>query len=486
MRTAKALQKIKHIKQIKSSIKYHEAARAKKAPIFQERFEGTQARLRKEKYDAKWIKGDIKIARRNYREDWALGPLRPNRAVGENAELYGALDKDQLRFPEIPIATQRMKNKLREKAGLDPEWPIVVEDKRLYPIVKNDRVVVIRGKEMNKIGIVENISEDSHMVELKDVNKAYVDSSIFALSGSPEEKPKREFNFPFNVNDLRLVVPMSVTEIHDGRPVKVQQDVIVDKVVLEKYTRGLNPYTGERSHNNVILPEHRINPKTNEPVYHRYIAGTRHVIDWPLDKSVAEIAPPEAEAEAKAEPEESQGIAATVRNFTSKIFNPRSRRRQQTLESGLFSKSKKEEAVETPIEVEAESLDQYREREPLYTPKEIERKSLRYNIEETSSENVINPAALTSPRSKDQTPAKFRKDKPISKKLKVKTKPRITKTPQQVIWDYEARQRRKTTFTHHNQRPKLDVGLLEAIGMHMEKNGVKAVPKKSTEYNEVD
>jgi large subunit ribosomal protein L24 len=171
MRTAKALQKIKHIKHMKNAIRHHEATRAKKDPIFKERFNAKQARLQEEQYHAKFTRGDVKKAKRNYKEDWALGPLRPNRAVGENAELYGAMEKDQLRWPDVPIPTQRMRNKLREKAGLDPEWPIVIDDMKVYPFAKGDRVVVIRGKEMNKIGVIENINEEAHVVELKDVNK---------------------------------------------------------------------------------------------------------------------------------------------------------------------------------------------------------------------------------------------------------------------------------------------------------------------------
>jgi hypothetical protein len=195
MRTTKALQKIKHIKHMKNAIRHHEATRAKKEPIFKERFNGKQARLQEEQYHAKFTRGDVKKAKRNYKEDWALGPLRPNRAVGENAELYGAMEKDQLRWPDVPIPTQRMRNKLREKAGLNPEWPIVIDDRKVYPFVKGDRVVVIRGKEMNKIGIIENINEEAHMVELKDVNKvrSRFISSYLRLRGNINFKHKCYF-----------------------------------------------------------------------------------------------------------------------------------------------------------------------------------------------------------------------------------------------------------------------------------------------------
>jgi large subunit ribosomal protein L24 len=303
--------------------------------------------------------------------------------------------------------------------------------------------------------------------------------------GAPQEDAKREFDFPFNVNDLRLVVPMTVTELHDGRPVKVQQDVIVDKITLERYTRGVDPYTGTRTYKNTIPEEHRKDPKTDLPIYHRYIAGTRHVIEWPLEASVDDLGVPEEEATNT--PEESRGIGGSVRKGLSVLASPFSRTRARpALESGLFSKSKKPE--DDTLAAAEEEANEYRPRQPLYTPKEIERESLPYSDVAEAPEHsapqdqLIDTADILS---RQQSSAKAQEDRAASDELKIRTKPRILKTPQQLVWEYEARQRRKTTFVHHNQRPKLPVDLLTAIGMHMEKNGVKAPPRSGRD-TEVD
>jgi large subunit ribosomal protein L24 len=301
--------------------------------------------------------------------------------------------------------------------------------------------------------------------------------------GAPQEDAKREFNFPFNVNDLRLVVPMTVTELRDGRPVKVQQDVIVDKITLERYTRGVDPYTGTRTSKNTIPEEHRKDPKTDLPIYHRYIAGTRHVIEWPLETSVDDLELPEEDV--KNTPEESQGIGAKVRKGLSMLASPFSSRKraQPALESGLFSKSKKPE--DNSLAVAEEEANEHLTRQPLYTPKEIEREPLPYSDAAEAPEYSEPQDRVIDATDMHQNPTKVRESRSVSPGPQVRTKPRIMKTPQQLVWEYEARQRRKTTFVHHNQRPKLPVDLLTAIGMHMEKNGVKA-PLRRERDGEVD
>jgi large subunit ribosomal protein L24 len=301
--------------------------------------------------------------------------------------------------------------------------------------------------------------------------------------GAPQEDAKREFNFPFNVNDLRLVVPMTVTELRDGRPVKVQQDVIVDNITLERYTRGVDPYTGTRTSKNTIPEEHRKDPKTDLPIYHRYIAGTRHVIEWPLETSVDDLELPEEDV--KNTPEESQGIGAKVRKGLSMLASPFSSRKraQPALESGLFSKSKKPE--DNSLAVAEEEANEHHTRQPLYTPKEIEREPLPYSDAAEAPEYLEPQDRVIDATDMHQNPTKVRESRSVSPGPQVRTKPRIMKTPQQLVWEYEARQRRKTTFVHHNQRPKLPVDLLTAIGMHMEKNGVKA-PLRRERDGEVD
>jgi large subunit ribosomal protein L24 len=116
------------------------------------------------------VKGVRKQALANAKEDWKLGPLRPNRAIGPDAEKYGALKAAQIQKPEIPVKTQKNRNAVREKKGLELEYPLVVDDKKYFPIVKDDRVVILKGKDAGKIGTVQELVPRTHEVVVKDMN----------------------------------------------------------------------------------------------------------------------------------------------------------------------------------------------------------------------------------------------------------------------------------------------------------------------------
>lgn len=162
--------KAKEIRKVKAAIVWHQRERKKRQEFKQERWEAV-ANFRSENaaYDKK-AKRRLRDALDEMREDWKLGPLRPNRAIGGNAEKYGALTAEQIQRPQIPLHKQRYKNEDRQKKGLEPEYPFVVDDQRFYPFARGDRVVVIRGREEGKIGIVENFNDDTHRVTVKGVN----------------------------------------------------------------------------------------------------------------------------------------------------------------------------------------------------------------------------------------------------------------------------------------------------------------------------
>lgn len=177
MNAAKHAQKLKHIRKIKAAIRFREAEKNRLAPIIKENRESKQYILQRLRHEHESIKTDIITARKNAKEDWHLGPLRPNRAVGEDAERYGVMDRKQLRDPQIPkhwfgakeSVQKRMKFKIPENVLRD-QWPIV----------KGDRVVVIRGRELNKIGEVEEVVKESNQIILKDMNK--VDSPFYPMT----------------------------------------------------------------------------------------------------------------------------------------------------------------------------------------------------------------------------------------------------------------------------------------------------------------
>jgi large subunit ribosomal protein L24 len=91
---------------------------------------------------------------------------------------------------------------------------------------------------------------------------------------------------------LRLVIPYQITQRaptknrrrESKKFVKVYKDVIVDKVVMERHTTGIDPFTGTDYGHAEIPKEHQYDPQTGLPIFHRYIAGTQQRIQWPWEK----------------------------------------------------------------------------------------------------------------------------------------------------------------------------------------------------------
>jgi large subunit ribosomal protein L24 len=174
--------KAKEIRQVKAAIVWHERERKKRQEVRHERWEAvTNFRRETARYNNKEQRR-VSAALGNMREDWRLGPLRPNRAVGEGADKYGALTAEQVQKPIIPIHKQRHKNEDREKQGLEPEYPLVVDGERIYHIARDDRVVVVHGREKGKIGIVQGFNDDTHRVIVKGVNMVCMALILLAFS----------------------------------------------------------------------------------------------------------------------------------------------------------------------------------------------------------------------------------------------------------------------------------------------------------------
>lgn len=171
LRSAKHLKKVKEMKHVETAIKWHERARKKRQATMADAWESKQTVLR----GLRWEKGNIQDVKRRAlkeaREDWKLGPLRPNRAVGQEAQTYGAMSQEGMRRPPVPVRVQKNRNEVLEKQGKELKYPIVVDDKKYFHIVAGDRVVVIKGREQGKIGTVYDILPESHEVIVKDINK---------------------------------------------------------------------------------------------------------------------------------------------------------------------------------------------------------------------------------------------------------------------------------------------------------------------------
>ncbi|KAF2200478.1 hypothetical protein GQ43DRAFT_463955 [Delitschia confertaspora ATCC 74209] len=184
---------------------------------------------------------DIKNARKARIEDWNLGPLAPNRAIGRDAAKYGALDRIQSNPLEVPSFMRR----------------------KVWPIVEGDRVVITKGLDAGKIGTVKILFKEREAVAIEDLRMAYVDGAMFEGIPGQKNEARREIEIPVPYNQIQLVVKWK-----DPRTEQTK-DVVVEKV--EMRPRG-----------------HERDPDTNERIYDRFIPGTGIEIPFP-DKERPEL-----------------------------------------------------------------------------------------------------------------------------------------------------------------------------------------------------
>ncbi|KAF2635931.1 hypothetical protein P280DRAFT_473559 [Massarina eburnea CBS 473.64] len=281
LRTARALAKQKDIHHVKSAIRWHERQRKARQAVAADAFQSKQARLQRIAWQVSNVKKPIRRALGQAREDWRLGPLRPNRAVGSNSNVYGALTQEEMRRPAVPARVQQNRNEYLAKKGREAEYPLVVDDQKYFPIVRDDRVVVIRGREQGKVGVVQDVIEASHEVVVKDINKHYADSSLWNPPDGESIEPQRNTEAAIPCDDVRLVIPYRITTA-SGRD--IFEDVVVDSIVMERHTTGVDPFTRIDYGNEEFPVEHRYDPVTELPIFKRYVAGTRSLIQWPWEK----------------------------------------------------------------------------------------------------------------------------------------------------------------------------------------------------------
>lgn len=167
---ARQAKKAKEIRHIKNAIIWHEKQRAQRKQKMKDHFEAKQVHMQRAKWERDNVTEIRRKALRNAAEDWKLGPLRPNRAVNVADGKYAVVTPSQVQKPEIPTKVQAYRNTVREKKGIAPEYPLVVDDKKYFPIVKGDRVVVVRGKDKGKIGTVMTPVPRTHEFIVQGVN----------------------------------------------------------------------------------------------------------------------------------------------------------------------------------------------------------------------------------------------------------------------------------------------------------------------------
>lgn len=119
--------------------------------------------MRQEKHRLRTVAKDAQISRQEAKEDRLLGPLAPRRALTKQEfEEFGALSQDRLTGSYVP------------------------KDERItyWNIVVGDRVVVLKGEDRHKIGVVKSVEKGKNEVVVEGMNMVHIprrNSFIFRI-----------------------------------------------------------------------------------------------------------------------------------------------------------------------------------------------------------------------------------------------------------------------------------------------------------------
>lgn len=109
--------------------------------------------MRQEKNRLRALAAEAQASRKETKEDRMLGPLAPRRALTmEEVEGYGAVAQERIATEYVP------------------------KDKRIryWNIVINDRVVVLKGQDRHKIGVVKAVDKKRNEVVVGGMNKVHI------------------------------------------------------------------------------------------------------------------------------------------------------------------------------------------------------------------------------------------------------------------------------------------------------------------------
>lgn len=303
---------------------------------------------------------------------------------------------------------------------------------------------------------------------------------------------KRESEAPIPLANLRLVVPYALTSYgSEGAPALTSaQDVVVDKIFMERHTTGIDPFTGTDYGDAEIPAKHQYDPQTGLPIFHRYIAGTRHRIEWPWE---TEKTAKSSNKTSKEKTERQTWLGKTL----STLRHPITTLQRLT---GTSTKSAAPTTVEPesdePLLTQLETIEANRQQKLRTKPRSKSEKTDAYEIDTTR--NIVEGAesmsyTLVAPPFPETLGAELRgdihdfsiaarkdKDDPYNGIRPKRTTPeqqatlellqqkRLAalkmKTPMQLRWEAEAAKKKKAA-------PAVDTDtLLLAIGKHMAKN----------------
>ena len=164
--SARALRKAQEIRHVRRAIRFYEHKKKKTAQENDLRRENKLYRqsVLSSKHTAQ---ERAKTALKNAKVDWELGDLRPNRAIGSKHDKYGLFGDRETYFPDAPEhwVEPKKNQKILPKALPDTiRW-------NFAPIQQDDRVLIMKGQDKGKVGVVSHVSPKKNALAIKDLNR---------------------------------------------------------------------------------------------------------------------------------------------------------------------------------------------------------------------------------------------------------------------------------------------------------------------------
>ncbi|KAH7356643.1 hypothetical protein BKA65DRAFT_495117 [Rhexocercosporidium sp. MPI-PUGE-AT-0058] len=157
----------------------------------------------------------IKDARLARREDYEMGPLAPRRDVGDQKDTYGTVSLNRTRGRPLHG---------KEKWDILNFW-----GGKFLNIVKEDRVVILEGRDKGKIGKVIAIDRKRAECTIDELNMMDVNVPQYMIGAEEaDQRPIRTIPQPISLKSVRLVVP------YTNHKTGVCSDVIVKAISSTK------------------------------------------------------------------------------------------------------------------------------------------------------------------------------------------------------------------------------------------------------------
>lgn len=309
-----------------------------------------------------------------------------------------------------------------------------------------------------------------------------------------------ETEIPIAMEDTRLVIPYASTSFGPNGQ-SLYEDVIVDNIVMERHTTGIDPFTGIDYGTQEIPKEHQFDPETGLPIFHRYIAGTRYRIAWPWETETKAADGTVFGPDEKAAQGWLSKTLGTLRHPITTLKSWRNPTREEPAEESAPSTL----PIATQVEdIEAnERMEQRRATLRSKAPEDLSAHAAdteRYMVEgnDSMSYTLVAPpfppsltqelrgdifAHTQAARHDPENPhkpvrARFLSPKAAAAQAFAQKKAEAAlrmKTPLQLRWEQE--QARK--LQAQKEKPAVDTEtLLAALGQHMQANGVKMNGKR--------